>query len=86
MQFGIIRQLVSLAEADDLQAEPDLPGVRWPQAKFTSGWACALDAGPNGANTACTHDVNGYNTNDIGDVGRPTPSVSCPTMQFCLGS
>lgn len=28
MQFGIIRQLVSLAEADDLQAEPDLPGVR----------------------------------------------------------
>eukprot|EP00961_Rhodomonas_salina_P113027 1520634-Rhodomonas_salina.1 len=28
VQFGIIRQLVSLAEADDLQAEPDLPGVR----------------------------------------------------------
>ena len=55
VQFGAIRQLAML----DLEAEPDLPGVRFPQAAHTQGWSCSLDSGPNGANTHCIHDTAG---------------------------
>lgn len=54
-QFGTIRQLTTL----DLEAEPDLPGVRFPQAAHTQGWSCSLNAGPSGANTHCIHDTAG---------------------------
>ena len=43
----------------DLEAEPDTPGVRFPQAAHTQGWSCSLNAGPNGANAHCIHDTAG---------------------------
>ena len=55
-QFGVIRRLVSL----DLEAEPDLPGVRFPQAAHTQGWSCSINAGPDGANTHCIHTTEGW--------------------------
>eukprot|EP00293_Proteomonas_sulcata_P017098 CAMPEP_0184308026 /NCGR_PEP_ID=MMETSP1049-20130417/16602_1 /TAXON_ID=77928 /ORGANISM="Proteomonas sulcata, Strain CCMP704" /LENGTH=77 /DNA_ID=CAMNT_0026620641 /DNA_START=187 /DNA_END=420 /DNA_ORIENTATION=+ len=73
----------SLEGGDDLGAEPDLPGVRFPQAKFTRGWQCSLDAGPWGGNTECAANPPGY-PNDIGDSGRGIPDTTCPTMQYCL--
>ena len=54
-QFGAIRRFAML----DLEAEPDTPGVRFPQAAHTQGWSCSLNAGPNGANAHCIHDTAG---------------------------
>ena len=64
VQFALLR-LVKL----DLEAEPDLTGVRYPQAAHTQGWSCSLDAGPNGANTHCIHTTAG-SPYDIGDFDR----------------
>ncbi len=79
-QFGVIRRLVSL----DLEAEPDLPGVRFPQAAHTQGWSCSINAGPDGANTHCIHTTEG-SAFDIGDFDRGNSAISCPTMQYCQG-
>mmetsp|Transcript_19183 Transcript_19183/g.44236 ORF Transcript_19183/g.44236 Transcript_19183/m.44236 type:complete len:82 (+) Transcript_19183:1-246(+) len=78
--FAILRETML-----DLGAEPQLPGVRFPAAKYTKGWSCGLDAGPYGGDGECIKDANGY-PNDIGDAGKPIPTTSCPTLGYCYST